>query len=191
MKTMDYSSVNWHEVFAEDTESLTGLRWKISPAKQIKAGAVAGCIATKKKTGWRGFVVRYNKTLWYVHRVLWCMRNGEIDDGLDIDHIDGNSLNNSVDNLRLVSNTVNNRNTKQRTNNTSGITGVYFMTTRGCTYAVAHWCNLSGKLERKQFSCKKLGKELAFRKACEYRQQMIAKLNEAGAGYSDRHGNNL
>jgi HNH endonuclease/AP2 domain len=188
MKNKNYSLADWHEVFYEDAKSPTGLIWKISPAKHIKAGFVAGSIWTDKKSDRQRFQVRYNKTHWYVHRILWVMRNSSIDDGLAIDHIDGNSLNNSVENLRLVSTTVNLRNTKQQKNNSSGITGVYFTTTNGYTYARAYWCNLSGKLEQKNFSCKKLGRDLAFQQACEYRQQMLAELNASGAGYSERHG---
>jgi hypothetical protein len=189
MKTKDYISINWHEVFADDADSPTGLRWRISPHPRIKAGAVAGCIKAGRKYGRQHFRVRYNKTDWLVHRVLWVMRNGEIDASLDIDHIDGNSLNNSADNLRLVSTAVNSRNKKQSSTNSSGVTGIGFWTNKsGTTYAVAYWQNLAGKQERKKFSCKKLGKDIAFQRACEYRQQRIAELNESGAGYSDRHG---
>jgi hypothetical protein len=197
-KTKDHNSTNWNEVFVEDAGSPTGLIWKISPSKKIKAGTVAGCILTNKEYGQQRFVVQYNKTHWLIHRILWVMRNGEIDASaavrlngfadLDIDHIDGNSLNNSADNLRLVSTAVNMRNQKQHSTNTSGVTGVGFITTNGYTYARAQWYNLSGELERKSFSCNKLGKDLAFSMACDYRQKMLTELNASGAGYSDRHG---
>jgi hypothetical protein len=189
MKTKDYNSVDWNEIFVEDDESPTGLRRRGSPHHRIKAGAVTGCISTNKKYGRQCFQVQYDKTKWYVHRILWVMRNGEIDANLDVDHIDGNSLNNSVENLRLVSTAVNLRNQKQRKNNSTGVTGVHFTTNGGGnTYAVAHWYNLVGELERKNFSCKKLGLLEAFAAACAYREKMIAELNEAGADYSDRHG---
>jgi HNH endonuclease/AP2 domain len=188
-KNKDYNSVDWDEVFVEDSSSPTGLRWKISPVNHIKAGDIAGCIQTNKKSGQQYFQVQYNKTQWYVHRILWVMRNGEIDTQLDIDHIDGNSLNNSEDNLRLVSAAVNSRNQKQYKTNSSGVTGVGFQTNKsGTTYACARWCNLAGEQESKLFSCKKLGKELAFASACAYREKMLAELNVTGAGYSDRHG---
>jgi hypothetical protein len=189
MKTKDYNSVAWNEVFAEDSSSPTGLIWKISCGRRAKAGNVAGSIWTSKRTDWQCFHVRFNKTSWYVHRILWVMRNGAIDTGLDIDHIDGNALNNSADNLRLVSTAINSRNQKQRKNNSSGVTGVSFRTYKsGTTYAIVQWTNLTGRRESKPFSCKKLGKDLAFSMACEYRQKMIEQLNASGAGYSDRHG---
>jgi HNH endonuclease/AP2 domain len=189
MKAKDYNEINWHDVFIEDANSPTGLIWKIRSSRRAKAGNVAGCIRTDKKHGWQRFQVKYNKTLWLVHRILWVMRNGEIDADLEIDHIDGNSLNNSVENLRLVSAAVNLRNTKQRSTNSSGVTGVGFITTNGYTYARAQWYNLSGERESKNFSCKNLGLLEAFAAACAYREKIIAELNNIGAGYSDRHGN--
>lgn len=188
MKTKDYRSINWHDLFVEDYESPTGLRWKVSPAQCIKANDVSGGIWTSKKTGLQYFVVTYNKKQWLIHRILWVMRNGNINTILDIDHIDGNSLNNSVENLRLVPAGVNNRNQKQRSDNASGVTGVCFWKDEGRTYAITQWCNLAGKRESKKFSCDKLGTETAFKLACEYREKMIAELNESGAGYSERHG---
>jgi hypothetical protein len=187
-KNKDYSSVDWHGIFVEDAESPTGLRWKISCGSRAKAGSVAGSTQTLKKTSRQFFVVRFNKTRWMIHRILWAMRNGEIDASLAIDHIDGNSLNNSADNLRLVSTAVNSRNQKQRGDNSSGVTGVYFMTTGGHAYAVAQWNNLAGERKFKNFSCKKLGKDLAFQKACKYREKILEELNASGAGYSERHG---
>lgn len=46
----------------------------------------------------------------YVHRVVWMIHNGVIPNGLVIDHRDRNKLNNSIDNLRLVTRAVNNTN---------------------------------------------------------------------------------
>lgn len=41
-------------------------------------------------------------TKWYVHRLLWTAFVGEIGIRMEIDHIDGNRSNNSLDNLRIV-----------------------------------------------------------------------------------------
>jgi len=49
----------------------------------------------------------------------------------NIDHVDGNSLNNSIDNLRNVEHKINMRNRRKPSNNTSGHVGVYPMSYGG------------------------------------------------------------
>ena len=49
-----------------------------------------------------------------VHRELWEEANGPIPDGFVVDHIDRNRLNNSLDNLRLLSGADNKANTKTK-----------------------------------------------------------------------------
>lgn len=46
----------------------------------------------------------------YLHRVLWEAFNGEIPEGMEIDHTDGNRTNYQLENLRLVSHSENCRN---------------------------------------------------------------------------------
>lgn len=81
------------------------------------------------------------------------------------------------------------RNRRKRSTNTSGITGVSLdEKCPGHFYAVALWSNLDGKLKTKSFSFKKFGEAVAVELATSYRKQMIAELNEQGAGYTDAHG---
>ena len=58
-----------------------------------------------------------------LHRVVWALHYGEWPAG-EVDHIDGNRLNNSIGNLRMVSASENHRNQKRSINNTSGHLGV-------------------------------------------------------------------
>ena len=44
------------------------------------------------------------KNYYYLHRKVWEEANGPIPDGFMIDHIDRDKTNNSLDNLRLVTN---------------------------------------------------------------------------------------
>lgn len=61
------------------------------------AGAVAGCINSQ------GYIaVRVSGRLYRAHRMVWIMHNGPIEDGMLIDHIDGDRKNNKIENLRLV-----------------------------------------------------------------------------------------
>jgi len=59
------------------------------------------------------------------HRIIWCMVNGYFPEaGFEIDHINGDGLDNRLENLREVEVNINARNSKRRSNNTSGKTGV-------------------------------------------------------------------
>ena len=50
------------------------------------------------------------KTAYYEHRKVWEEHNGEIPDGLVIDHIDRDRKNNDISNLRVVTVKENNNN---------------------------------------------------------------------------------
>lgn len=62
----------------------------------------AGCYTTK---GYR--VVRIDRRLYKEHRIIWVMNNGLIPNDYDVDHIDRNTSNNKLNNLRLVSRSLN------------------------------------------------------------------------------------
>lgn len=191
MMARDYNVIDWNKIFVEDSGSSTGLIWAIKPASQIRIGDTAGNIWVDKKDGRKRAVVMFKGKTWYVHRVLYIMRHGAIDNAMVVDHTDGNTLNNAENNLRLVPQLVNVRNLKQYKTNVSGKTGVYFMVNRksNTTYVVAKCNGSNGKVKRKMFNCTKLGLLPAFADACRYRDKMISNLNSFGAGYSERHGN--
>lgn len=69
-------------------------------------------------------IARLGNETFMSHRIAWVISNGMIPDGMEIDHIDGNRLNNKIGNLRLVSHSGNMKNVGIRKSNTSGITGV-------------------------------------------------------------------
>lgn len=58
------------------------------------------------------------------HRVIWALHYGAWPEG-DIDHINGKRSDNRIKNLRCVSRKENSRNQRHRTNNTTGVMGVY------------------------------------------------------------------
>lgn len=109
-------------------------------------------------------------------------------DELTLDRIDVNG-DYTKDNCRWVTMDKQLRNRGMYSNNTSGVTGVHEWTDSktGTTYYVSSWKD-NGKNSSKYFSIKKHGEELAFFMACEFREQMIALLNLAGAGYGENHG---
>lgn len=59
---------------------------------------------TKQTAGYAACKASVNGKVYrdLVHRVIWFMHHGIIPDGMEIDHIDRDKLNNSIENLRLV-----------------------------------------------------------------------------------------
>lgn len=113
--------VRWADFFAYDPS--TGiLAWKVKrPGPKTAVGMEVGSV--KHDGRYRTFVLFHKR--YYTHRVIWELINGEIPVGMCIDHIDGDGLNNRLDNLRLATLSMNQRNAKFPRNNRIGIIGVY------------------------------------------------------------------
>lgn len=182
------------KTFRYDENSPTGIVWAEDRfsgrnylIKNKSAGDVAGSL------GKRGYyLVDFNNKKRFVHQLVWELFNGDIPSGVFIDHIDGDKLNNKIENLRLSDYKVNNRNSNRLARSTSGIVGVRFVqiTNRQgqvFDYWKASWRDLSGKAQSITFSVLKLGYEEAKNKAIQKRKEMIEYLNEQGAGYTQRH----
>lgn len=96
-----------NEWFYIDPGCPSGLRWKKQQHRSKKyAGDQAGSILTKE-TGKKYWQIKLNRKVYKVHRIVYVLHTGAIEQDLVIDHIDGNSLNNKVENLRLVTHFVN------------------------------------------------------------------------------------
>jgi hypothetical protein len=92
-----------HEVLRYEPE--TGkLFWKLSNSNRIKIGSEAGTIA---KVGYRYVSIDGHRLL--AHRLIFFMQNGEWPKQ-DIDHMDGDRLNNRWSNLRECSRQMNTEN---------------------------------------------------------------------------------
>ena len=102
-----------------DESSPSGLMWSKDRRPNIKKGQVAG-----KQDG------EYYR-LWFfgkqyrAHRIVWLLLNGDWPKSC-IDHIDRNTLNNRIQNLRECTRGENKQNEKIRKDNKSGYKGVYF-----------------------------------------------------------------
>ncbi len=112
------------DIFTLDLVSYD-LLWKVSPSYKIKAGAIAGKISTTKE-GIKYRSVRYKGKDYLAHRVVWMMLWGE-DPPKEVDHEDGNGLNNHPSNLRDGTD-LNSLNRRRYSNNTSGISGIRWHT---------------------------------------------------------------
>jgi hypothetical protein len=110
------------------------LYWAVD-RRRIKAGSIAGTI---NSTGRKH--VSINGKLYKVHRVIYAMHYGETPDF--IDHIDGNPLNNRIENLRAATCSENMCNVGAKTNNKTGEKGVVWNALRQRWIA---YCYVKGK----------------------------------------------
>jgi hypothetical protein len=98
----------------------TGIfKWKVSK-RGLRIGDIAG---SKRQHGY--IAIRINHKLIYAHRLAWFYMYEVWPTG-EIDHIDGNRLNNSKANLRDVNPIVNKQNIRSaRSDNVCGMLGVF------------------------------------------------------------------
>ena len=134
-------------------------------------GCVAGREAGTVKVDGRYRTVVVDGKRRYVHRIVWEMHNGPIPVGMCIDHVDGNGLNNKIENLRLTTLSLNQRNRAVGKNSTTGIPGVN--------------CHCNGKGFSVHCANKYAGYSEDFFEAC-----CLRKSAELQHGYHTNHGRN-
>jgi HNH endonuclease len=88
------------------------LFWKKITGNRAKIGDIAG----RQSGSYR--MVGLHKRAFMEHRLIFMMHHGYFPQ--EVDHIDGNKLNNKIENLRSASHLENLRNQKIRINNVSG-----------------------------------------------------------------------
>lgn len=94
------------------------ITWKAKTSNRVKIGDVAGSV---DKAGYKKIGI--NGTDMYCHRLAMLIVYGSIE-GKEVDHINGNKLDNRLTNLRLVSKSQNMQNMKVKKSNKLGIKGV-------------------------------------------------------------------
>ena len=97
------------DTFRVEPSSPSGLVWKRDRVNSL------GRVRTYKNKpagskGSRYWVVEYKNQSIPVHRLIWFINNPEFDQELDIDHINGDSFDNRIENLRQVTKSANARN---------------------------------------------------------------------------------
>ena len=94
------------------------LIWKVSKARRIAIGDIAGSVNT---CGYHQVTI--DKKTYKAHRLIWLWHHGYMPEG-DLDHINRIKSDDRIENLREASKQCNARNSKNRINNTSGVKGV-------------------------------------------------------------------
>ena len=97
----------------------------------------------------------------------------DIPAGHHVDHIDGNTQNDHISNLRVVTGRVNHCNRRKRVDNTSGITGI-------------NWSNYHGHyVIRRTVNGKRLSRN---RKTLQEAILVLEELTKLDSAYTQRHG---
>lgn len=188
----------WFDYVKYDESSPSCLIWtqKVGRGGSLKyPGELAGSISSFGPTAkyWR---IGLNRNTYFNHRVIWEIFNGPIDDGLVINHIDNNHLNNKISNLEIVTAKENQHKSYQHNGlglnnkNTTGILGVsdHHKTVKGKVYcyAQAQYRDENGKKIQKYFKYDEfdeISKEEAFKLAREWRKESILKLIDRGIAF--------
>ncbi|WKV20521.1 hypothetical protein 16Q_128 [Pseudomonas phage 16Q] len=169
----------WVEVLQYDESVPSCLRWTVSRARQ-KAGEPAGSDHVK------GYMrVRYNYKNYLAHRVVYELCTGETLGDDQVDHRDGDTTNNRIDNLRRITPIGQSQNLRQYKSNTSGVTGVRYVTMGNHEYAQAYWMEQGTK----RFFMVRCDRTADAFELCEFvRKEVLDTLNQRGAEYTHRHG---
>lgn len=103
------------------------IRWKAkhhNKANRIKVGNLAGSIWTEPKSGKQYIQIMIDGVLYKAHRLAHYYYTGE--QPPEVDHKNGNGLDNRKDNLRNAPYGINHNNREIYKNNTTGVIGVSF-----------------------------------------------------------------
>ena len=187
--------IDFKDYFVVDPESPTGLRWRDDVVRYSRDGRRINHILGKPagvkriiKGRTDSMVVNLLGKIYMLNRVIWEIVNGPIPEGMIIDHLDGNPLNNRIENLACKTRGENMQNRKIDKRNNTGVPGISYLESGGKPRYKARYQDENKKAVTRDFSVRKYGKEEAFRLACEWRLANLKRLNEEyGLKYTERH----
>lgn len=184
--------IDFSQWFYYDETSPTFLRWKIDIYQGGRIGKykgdVAGCLEWRKNGKDNYCSVGLKNKRYKAHNIILSLHGFELEKGFVADHIDGNTHNGNIKNLRVAPYRHNCMNCRLEPTSTGKI-GVCIVNNGGYKSVRASWVTEDMKVRTKSFSISKYGYENALKLASEYRDEQIKHLNEAFANYTERHLN--
>lgn len=163
-----------------DETSPSCLRHKCWNNSRIKktaryAGDVAGYLNERENSP-PYYKIRLNGKQVSVHRAVWILHNGEIPDGMVINHINNNSLDNRIENLELVSQAVNSRRSVKSKDDGSGV----YRTVLNGSECICYNISINGVRTGQAFSIKKYGESNAMFLATTKRRIKLFEFGQHG-----------
>lgn len=106
------------ELLIVDTASPSGLKWIKKPSRfsPVQVGSSAGSIGSE---GY--YRIKIKGKTYLNHRIVWALTNNADPGAWQIDHIDGNRVNNNPANLRLATCRTNSQNKLNRSRHGIGV----------------------------------------------------------------------
>ena len=125
MKHMPMPDLNYLKSILDYDPDTGVFRWKVSLNRRIKIDSIAGCLCVNPKNpDEKYYRIKINGKLYGTHRLAYYYVTGIDPDKLEIDHKNGNTLDNRFDNLRIATHGNNQKNCKKYKTNISGFKGV-------------------------------------------------------------------
>ena len=137
---------NWDildKYFEYDETSPSCLKWKVRKANRIHIGDVAGWKSYHPKGKYYYWIVEFNNKPYKVHNLIWMLlMHEDVPENMSINHIDNDTENNKIENLKPESQSIQVYNQRLQTSNSSGARGVQWCMSNKKWQA---WVSVNGK----------------------------------------------
>lgn len=132
MNFVDYEELS--KYFYYDESSPTGLSRCSQTNEHTRLKLYSGTGLVTNKAGY--YQVEFKGKTYQVHRLICLLFGYDLSDKTRVvDHIDGDTTNNKIENLRVTTRSVNQRNTKLNKRNKTGMSGVAYSEKKGGIYS--------------------------------------------------------
>lgn len=109
-----------HSQCSEELRTILARKYKLDSEAPsgVSSGHTGKPIGSRRKDGY--WLISYGGKTMLAHRVVWVLTHGEIPEGMVIDHINRDTSDNRIENLRCVTQSVNLTNVSVRSHCKSG-----------------------------------------------------------------------